>query len=298
MIVRGASLLQVNSLQADYRRGSSWQRVLHDVNIEIRAGQTMGLVGESGSGKSTLAALLLGERRDDRRIARGFISFCGVDLFSAPSIAVNRLRGAEIAYLPQNYGASLTPTMRIGTIFAETLGYHGPRSSSAARRETILGLLRDVGLVDVETALTLYPHQFSGGQQQRIALALAISCQPRLLVLDEPTTGLDPIIRRSVVTMLRRLCLEHEMAMLFVSHDLATVAELCEVVAVMRAGRIVETGTVRQVFATPSHPYTRSLLEALPRLDSDYTRRSAAVAAQGQKSAGRGVEMHDLGWVI
>ncbi|MGN8119130.1 ABC transporter ATP-binding protein [Labrys sp. 22185] len=298
MIARGAPLLQVNSLQVDYRRGSGWQRVLHDVNLHIGVGQMMGLVGESGSGKSTLAALLLGERRDDRRIAAGFISFCDVDLFSAPLSAVSRLRGAKIAYLPQNYGASLTPTMRVGAIFAETLRYHGPRSSSAARRETILALLRDVGLVDVETALTRYPHQFSGGQQQRIALALAISCRPRLLVLDEPTTGLDPIIRRSVVTMLRRLCRAHEMAMLFVSHDLATVAELCEAVAVMRAGQIVETGTVRQVFATPRHPYTRSLLEALPRLDRDDTQGSAAPASKGRNAIGRGVEMCDLGQVI
>ncbi|MCX5512549.1 hypothetical protein C3941_04360 [Kaistia algarum] len=261
------TLLQIHSLGADYRRGRDWRPVLHDIDLQLAAGEFIGLVGESGSGKSTLAALLLGERRDDRRIASGQVTFKGIDLFAASRRVVHSLRGSQIAFVPQNCGASLTPTLRIGALFAETLRRHQPNLDKSAARKVTLDLLREVELGQGEAALSRYPHEFSGGQQQRIALALAVSCRPELLVLDEPTTGLDPILRRSITGLLRRLCREHGVAMIFVSHDLATVAELCERIIVINAGRIVETGSAAAIFGAPRHEYTRTLIRAMPQLD-------------------------------
>lgn len=262
-----APLVAIRGLDADYRHGHGWRPVLRGIDLEIGAGELVGLVGESGSGKSTLAAMLLGERRSDRRIAAGTVTFRGTDLFGASRRVLRSLRGARIAFVPQNCGASLTPTMRIGALFAETLRQHRPDLDRRSALQATLALLRDVELGDEEAALARYPHEFSGGQQQRIALALAISCGPDLLVLDEPTTGLDPILRRAVTGLLRRLHEEHGVAMLFVSHDLPTVSELSERVMVIRAGQIVETADAATLFAAPRHDYTKALVAAVPRLD-------------------------------
>jgi peptide/nickel transport system ATP-binding protein len=260
-------LLQLRAVSADYRLQGGWQRVLRDISLDIDAGESVGLVGESGSGKSTLASLVLGERRGDRRIVSGSVLFDGIDLFDANRSVVQRLRGARLAFVPQNCGASLTPTMHVAALFEETLRRHRPGLSRLALRAAIVALLSDVRLADPAAAMARYPHQFSGGQQQRIALALALSCGPDLLVLDEPTTGLDPIIRRQIIGLLKELCRARGVAMLFVSHDLETVAELCSRMAVMHAGEIVEVGTTAAIFSAARHEYTQALIDALPRLD-------------------------------
>jgi len=267
MTDRSRPLLRLHAVSADYRLPVGWRSVLRNVSLDIGAGEAVGLVGESGSGKSTLASLALGERRSDRRIVSGEVAFDGTDLFKGDRGALQRMRGARLAFVPQNSGASLTPTMRIGGLFEETLRRHRPELSRTARHETIVALLGNVGLANPGQATERYPHQFSGGQQQRIALALALSCEPDLLILDEPTTGLDPIIRRSIIGLLKALCRERGVAMLFVSHDLETVAELCSRVAVMYAGEIVETGSAAAIFSAARHAYTKTLIDALPRLD-------------------------------
>ncbi|MDQ0471830.1 ABC transporter ATP-binding protein [Labrys wisconsinensis] len=276
----GARLLRIDAVDAAYRQAGAWRSVLNRISLDVGRGEPVGLVGESGSGKSTLASLALGERRDDRRITAGRVLFEGTDLFAADRASLQRLRGARLAFVPQNSAASLTPTMRIGALFREVLGRHRAASRHARPDRTIEALLADVGIADPAAAAARYPHQFSGGQQQRIALALAISCEPALLVLDEPTTGLDPIIRRSITDLLRRLCRERGIAMLLVSHDLETVADLCERVAVMRAGEVVEVGATRTVFAEPHHAYTRALVEAVPRLDRPATAGGGRVIAR------------------
>ncbi len=252
------SLVEVSGLTVDYRRNGAWDTVIRDVDLAIAPGEALGLAGESGCGKSTLASLLLGEKRSERRVSAGQVRLGGVDLFAARPKALRDLRRKRLALVPQNGGTSLTPTMRIGSLFAEAIGRDTVRAEQALAR---------VGLPDPKAALRRYPHQFSGGQQQRIALALAICREPDLLILDEPTTGQDALTRRGIVELLASLRASSRMAMLYVSHDLATLSEVCDRIAIMYAGEIVEIGTASTVLEAPRHPYTKALLASVPRLD-------------------------------
>jgi peptide/nickel transport system ATP-binding protein len=253
-----SNLVEVSSLSAEYRRNGAWNSVLRGIDLAIAPGEALGLAGESGCGKSTLASLLLGERRSERRIAAGTVQIDGIDLFKARPRVLRDLRRRRIALVPQSGGTSLTPTMRIGRLFAETLGSDIRRAAES---------LAQVGLPEPDAALRRYPHEFSGGQQQRIALALAICRAPDLLILDEPTTGQDALTRRGIVELLASLRATTRTAMLYVSHDLATLSEVCDRIAVMYAGQIVERGTTEAVLQSPREAYTRRLLAAVPRLD-------------------------------
>lgn len=259
-------LVEVHNLGVDYATDRAWHSVLRGIDLELRAGEVVGLAGESGCGKSTLASLLLGERHGARRITAGSVTFDGIDLFAAPRATLRSLRGARIALVPQNGGSALTPTLRIGTLFAETLHRHRRGLSRVEARARAVEGLAEVGLPHPDVALNRYPHQFSGGQQQRIALALALLCDPDLLLLDEPTTGQDTLIRRSIVAQLGQLAVTRRMTMVFISHDLATLAELCDRIIVMAAGEIVEDGPAGTVLGRPAHPYTQGLVAALPQL--------------------------------
>ena len=252
------NLVEVSGLTVDYRRSGAWDTVIRDVDLAIAPGEALGLAGESGCGKSTLASLLLGERRSERRVSAGRVMLGGEDLFDLRPKALRNLRRKRLALVPQNGGTSLTPSLRIGSLFAEALG------KDTARAEEALAL---VGLPDPKAALRRFPHQFSGGQQQRIALALAVCREPDLLILDEPTTGQDALTRRGIVELLASLRASSRMAMLYVSHDLATLSEVCDRIAIMYAGEIVEIGAASVVLDTPRHPYTRALLASVPRLD-------------------------------
>lgn len=261
-------LVAVDRLTVDYRRDGDWTNVLREVSLTISAGETLGLAGESGCGKSTLASLLLGERRSERRISGGTVRFDGSDLFAMPPAGLQKLRGTRLAFVPQNGGRSLTPTMRLGRLFAETLRLSRPELGAAeivAQSRHYLGL---VGLPDPVGALRRFPHQFSGGQQQRIAFALALSHEPDLLILDEPTTGQDALTRRGIVELLVRLRAATRTAMLYVSHDLATLSEVSDRIAIMYAGEVVEIGPTAEVLARPRHPYARALIASVPRLDA------------------------------
>ena len=236
---------------------------LSEVSLAIEPGGSLALVGESGSGKSTLAGALLGHLRPGARLAAGSVLVDDTDVFAAPPRRLRELRSRAVAFVPQSASAALTPTMRVGAQLTEVL--RGSRDKSAAREEAAR-LLRLVRLPDPSALVNRYPHELSGGQQQRVAIAMAIAGGPRLLVLDEPTTGLDVITQAGILALLSNLRDELGVAMLLVSHDLGVVSSLCERVCVLRAGRVVEAGRTAEVFANPAEDYTRQLLAAVPSL--------------------------------
>jgi peptide/nickel transport system ATP-binding protein len=242
----------------------SGRDIVDEVSFAIEAGEVLGLVGESGSGKTTVALALLGHCRDGARIARGQVLLDGRDILAAGEAEVCTMRGRTVAYIPQDPGTALNPALRIGQQLEEMLTAHLRQMNAAQRRARLEEMLAEVKLPTGTAVLERYPHQFSGGQQQRIALAMAFACRPRLIVLDEPTTGLDVTTQAHVLDTVRTLCGVHGVAALYVSHDLAVVADLAQRVAVMYAGRVVEVGPAEAVFRRPRHPYTQRLLQAVP----------------------------------
>jgi peptide/nickel transport system ATP-binding protein len=239
--------------------------VVDEVNLEVRSGEVLGLVGESGSGKTTVALALLGYARRGLSLASGRVCIDGVDLLTLKPAALQEMRGSTVAYVAQDPAAALNPAWRVGTQLREALTVHDGAVSDVDER--VREVLEDVGLPATPATLRRYPHQFSGGQQQRVAIAMAFACRPALIVLDEPTTGLDVSTQRHVLDTVRRLCAEYGVAAVYVTHDLAVVSGIVSQVAVMYAGRVVETGPLQQVFGSPVHPYTRGLLAAAPSPD-------------------------------
>jgi peptide/nickel transport system ATP-binding protein len=241
--------------------------VVDKIMIEVRAGEVLGLVGESGSGKTTVGMALMGYCRPGGHVTGGEVVIDGRDLANLPAGELRRLRGGTVSYIPQDPGTALNPALRISRQLSETLEAHSPSTPEEARKARIREALEEVALPSDDTFLRRYPHQLSGGQQQRVAIAMAFACRPHVIVCDEPTTGLDVTTQARVLQTIRELCQSHNVAALYVSHDLAVVAELADHVAVMYAGRIVERGPRDAIFSTPRHPYTRKLLRAVPDLE-------------------------------
>ncbi len=236
--------------------------VVDEVTFDVRSGEILGLVGESGSGKTTIGLALLGFARRGLSIASGRVLLDGADVLGLPAAELQRLRGSSIAYVAQDPVSALNPALRIGTQIEEALRVHpGAAPDIDARVQEVLS---EVSLPADAAYLRRYPHQLSGGQQQRVALAMAFACRPSMIVLDEPTTGLDVSTQRHVLDTVRNLCSIHGVAGVYVSHDLAVVGGLVADVAVLYAGRIAEIGPTAQVFGSPAHPYTRGLLAAIP----------------------------------
>jgi peptide/nickel transport system ATP-binding protein len=242
--------------------------IVDQVSLTIAPGEVLGLVGESGSGKTTVGLSLLGHQRRGARIASGSISVGGEDVLSAGAGRRRRLRGAVVSYVPQDPGAALNPARRIGTQLREALEVHGWGTGEDERRARVAQVLEEVSLPSDAAFRRRYPHELSGGQQQRVALAIAFACRPAVVVLDEPTTGLDVTTQAHVLATVRRMTQLERAAALYVSHDLSVVASFADRVAVMYAGRLVEQGATTQLFAAAAHPYTRLLLAAAPRLDA------------------------------
>jgi peptide/nickel transport system ATP-binding protein len=236
--------------------------VVDDVSFSVSAGDVIGLVGESGSGKTTVALALMAYARRGLEIRAGAVVVDGVDALSLAPRALRHLRGGTVAYVPQDPGSALNPSLRIRTQLVQALKAHADGEEDIDAR--LDAVLEEVNLPSSLGALQRYPHQLSGGQQQRVALALAFLCRPSLIILDEPTTGLDVSTQRHVLGTVRNLCSAYGVAAVFVSHDLAVVSGLATSVAVMYAGRIVELGQTDSVFGEPTHPYTQGLLDALP----------------------------------
>jgi peptide/nickel transport system ATP-binding protein len=249
---------------------SSGEDIVDQIVLEVTAGQVLGLVGESGSGKTTVGMALLGYTRPGGKVVSGEVMIDGRDLQGLRQGELRRLRGGTVSYIPQDPGTALNPALRIGRQLSEMLEAHSPSMSDDERDARVRESLEEVALppsgVSVEDFLNRYTHQLSGGQQQRVAIAMAFANRPHVIVCDEPTTGLDVTTQARVLKTIRELCQEHDVAALYVSHDLAVVAELADHVAVMYAGRIVERGPRDVIFSTPRHPYTRRLLRAVPDL--------------------------------
>ena len=254
--------LQVEHLTIAAARGAE---ILQDVSLDVYAGEVLGLVGESGSGKTTLALAMIGYVRRGLRFAGGAVRLDGLDVLALPEDDLRKLRGSTLAYVPQDPATALNPARRIGPQLREALTFHGRDDDEAADR--VHQLLAEVGLGSVPNVLDAFPHQLSGGQQQRATIAMAFACRPAIIVLDEPTTGLDVTTQRRVLETVGRLCSDYGVAAVYVSHDVAVVGELANRVAVLYAGRVVEVGAMADVFGAPAHPYTRGLLRAVPSPD-------------------------------
>jgi len=257
-------LLDVRGLEVEFSTSAGIVRALDGVSFEIREGETLALLGESGSGKSVTAqAIMALLPRPTGAIVGGSIRYRGRDLAAEPVKRVRELCATEIAMIFQDPLSSLNPVFRIGYQVAEPFR----RRLGLGRREAwarALELLQRVGIPDAEHRIGDYPHQFSGGQRQRIMIAMAIALGPRLLIADEPTTALDVTVQQQIMDLLSDLQAETGMAMLLISHDLGVVADVAERGAIMYAGRIVETGTIREVYDHPAHPYTKGLLDSIP----------------------------------
>ena len=264
---RDTPLLDVRGLTTHYvsARGTRVTRAVEDVSFTLRDGETLGIVGESGSGKSTLALSLLRLLPPAARIVAGAVRFEGEDLLNKPESEMRRIRGKRIAMILQDPMASLNPLFTVGDQVGEPLRVHegATRRGAWNRARELLGAVR---ISAPATRVRNYPHELSGGMRQRIVGAIAISCGPRVLIADEPTTSLDVTIQAQYLSLLRELQRAQGLAMIFITHNLGIVARMCDAVAVMYAGRIVEAGPVRRIFGAPQHPYTRALIESIPRL--------------------------------
>jgi oligopeptide/dipeptide ABC transporter ATP-binding protein len=273
-------LLELRGLSTHYvsARGTRVTRAVDQVSLVLDQGQTLGIVGESGSGKTTLALSLLRLLPPAARFVSGEILFEGSDLLKKSEADMRRIRGKRIAMILQDPMASLNPLFTVGDQVAEPIRVHeGASRRNAWSRAT--DLLKAVRIAAPETRVREYPHQLSGGMRQRIVGAIAISCEPRILIADEPTTSLDLTIQAQYLKLLRDLQRSHNLALIFITHNLGIVAKMCDQVAVMYAGRLVEQGPVKQIYNTPAHPYTRALLESIPRV-GDNRKRLTAIDGQ------------------
>ncbi len=273
-------LLELRDLSTHYvsARGTRVVQAVDGVSLSLRAGETLGIVGESGSGKTTLALTIMRLLPPAAKIVGGQIRFEGEDLLAKSDAQMRHIRGKRIAMILQDPMASLNPLFTIGDQVAEPIRVHegvGRASAWSRARE----LLKAVRIPAPDARLREYPHQMSGGMRQRIVGAIAVSCEPRLLIADEPTTSLDLTIQAQYLKLLRDLQREHHLALIFITHNLGIVAKMCDQVAVMYAGRVVERGPALRIFDEPAHPYTRALLESIPRM-TDSRERLAAIDGQ------------------
>jgi peptide/nickel transport system ATP-binding protein len=275
-------LLEVRGLRTEFFGRTGPVHAVDDVSFSVAHGGVLGVVGESGCGKSAtaLSVMRLIPPRVGR-VAGGTIEFDGRDLTTLAERELEDIRGRDIGMVFQDPMVSLNPSRTVGSQITESLRRHTDSSRGAATREA-QRLLEEVELPRAKDLLRSYPHQLSGGMRQRVMIAIAIACNPKLLIADEPTTALDATVQRQILTLLDRLRREHDMAMILITHSMGVVAQVADEVAVMYAGQIVESASVEQIFETPEHPYTEALFGALPQTASGDPRRARLAAIPGR----------------
>ncbi|GAB3918575.1 ABC transporter ATP-binding protein [Microlunatus endophyticus] len=270
------ALLEIDDLRVSFPLERGMLYAVRGLDLTVRAGERLGVVGESGSGKSVSAAAIARMVPAPGRISSGHIRFDGSDVIGLPERDLRRLRGGQIGMIPQSPQTSMNPVITIEAHFQEALALHLGLSKAQSSDRTI-ELLRSVGIPDPGSRMRGYQHQLSGGMRQRVMIALAIACEPRLLIADEPTTALDVTIQAQILELFDRLVAESDLASILITHNLGIVAGHCDRVVVMYAGKVMETATVAELFARPSHPYTLGLLRCVPRLTAARTRTFATI---------------------
>ncbi|HEY9572972.1 MAG TPA: ABC transporter ATP-binding protein, partial [Pusillimonas sp.] len=258
------ALLEVRGLQTAFHTEAGAWLAVDGVDLTVERGEIVGLVGESGSGKSVTGFSLVGLIDSPGEVVAGSVRFDGTELRDMDEAQLRSLRGKRIAMIFQDPLMTLNPVLKVGEQMAEAIYTHDATASRAQIRERCVQALAQVGIPSPETRLDNYPHEFSGGMRQRVAIAIAMLNKPDLIIADEPTTALDVTIQAQILFEMQKLCAEQNTALIWITHDLGVVAELADKVAVMYAGRIVECGTVEQVLSNPMHPYTRGLLDSMP----------------------------------
>ncbi|ASY77174.1 MULTISPECIES: ABC transporter ATP-binding protein [Pectobacterium] len=261
------ALLHVQDLRVTFKTQDGDVTAVNDLNFTLNAGETLGIVGESGSGKSQTAFALMGLLARNGRIG-GSARFRGKEILNLPESQLNKLRAEEISMIFQDPMTSLNPYMRVGEQLMEVLMLHKRLSKSEAFEESVK-MLDAVKMPEARKRMKMYPHEFSGGMRQRVMIAMALLCRPKLLIADEPTTALDVTVQAQIMTLLNELKREFNTSIIMITHDLGVVAGICDKVLVMYAGRTMEYGAARDVFYHPSHPYSVGLLNAVPRLDAE-----------------------------
>jgi peptide/nickel transport system ATP-binding protein/oligopeptide transport system ATP-binding protein len=270
-------LLEVDDLHVSFTTEEGVVRAVDGVSFTVSRGEVVAVVGESGSGKSVTAMTLMGLTRGPNAKFEGRASFDGRDLIAAREAELQKIRGAGIAMVFQDPMSSLDPVYRIGNQIVEQIRVHEPEVSKGQAMDRAVSLMERVGIPRAEERLRSYPHEFSGGMRQRVMIAMALSCSPQLLIADEPTTALDVTIQAQILDELRQLRAETDAGVILVTHDLGVVADIADRVVVMYAGRVVEQGTLDEIFYDPQHPYTWGLLGSITRVDGDRSGRLPAI---------------------
>lgn len=264
-MTKDASLLEIHNLAVDFDTDKGPVTAVDDVSFELMSGRTLGIAGESGCGKSVTALSVIRLLpRPAARISRGKILFRGKDLLSEPVDRMHRIRGGQISMIFQEPMTALNPVHSVGRQMSEVFELHFRKLDRQQREEKSLAMLKNVGIPDASQVLKKYPHQLSGGLRQRVMIAMALACEPEILIADEPTTALDVTVQAQIMALIRNLREETAMSVILITHDLGLIAENCDDVVIMYAGRVAETGPAAQVFTAPLHPYTQGLLSSIP----------------------------------
>jgi len=280
MSAAAAPLLEVDDLKVSFVTEDGTVRAVDGVSFSVTPGEVVAIVGESGSGKSVTAMTLMGLTRGPNSRFEGKATFDGTDLIAAKDDQLRRVRGAGIAMVFQDPMSSLDPVYRVGDQIVEQIRVHDHKVSKAQALDRAVELMERVGIPRASERLRSYPHEFSGGMRQRVMIAMALSCSPKLLIADEPTTALDVTIQAQILDELRQLRNDTGAGVILVTHDLGVVADIADRVIVMYAGRVVEQGTLDDIFYDPQHPYTWGLLGSITRIDSDRSARLPAIPGQ------------------
>jgi oligopeptide transport system ATP-binding protein len=275
------ALLEVNDLRTYFKTREGEVHAVDGVSFELESGQTLGIVGESGCGKSVTAQSIMGLVQPPGKVVSGSVTFDGREMVARKESDLENIRGREIAMIFQDPMTSLNPTLKIGTQITEVLRRHLRMTREEARKRAV-ELLAEVHIPNAAERLDDYPHRYSGGMRQRVMIAIAIACNPKLLIADEPTTALDVTVQAGVLDLLYELREEHRMAMIIITHDMGVVAETADDIIVMYAGQIVEHAKTFDLFDSPEHPYTEALLAALPQLEGEGIRQRRLTSIPGR----------------